>query len=387
MIRNILMASFLILTTLSTAIARDNIKVYPVQQKGKQKVEYYADNPSFAPYQLKIEFPVLKNLKSDKALPFSRLLKTNKNRQYLFSLTPKTKGKASELQLSVSFERGDPNANHNDDSLYLFPFGHGTKMLVGQGYNGSSTHRGQNALDFNMKTGTPVGAARGGIVIAIQQDSTSGGTDSHYENEGNYILIMHIDNTFAIYAHLKHKGSVVNVGDKVKAGSIIGYSGNTGLSSGPHLHFEVYKTAHIDDSQRKISIPTRFLNYDGKAVIPQEGLWYYSTHRGKKTYNVELGRNYKDEHFNNYRDTIPIDDSFKITTKRVDDTILIFAENGFDSPREITFAFSKLVNLKASKSLPLVQSIPPSSKVYLLMLRSNGNKEGREYNMRYKVRR
>ena len=52
-------------------------------------------------------------------------------------------------------------------------------------------------------------------------------------------MIKHADDTFGVYWHMKHNGVLVKVGDKVKQGDDIARSGNTGNSSGPHLHFDV----------------------------------------------------------------------------------------------------------------------------------------------------
>jgi murein DD-endopeptidase MepM/ murein hydrolase activator NlpD len=111
-------------------------------------------------------------------------------------------------------------------------------MLV-QGYMSSFSHKGEYALDFKMKKGTKICAARSGIVIATREDSKLGGYKDKYLSEGNYIIIKHDDGTYANYWHLNFNGALVNRGDTVQQGQVIGLSGNTGYSAFPHLHFEV----------------------------------------------------------------------------------------------------------------------------------------------------
>ncbi len=388
-ILKILLTLHLIVNCSPSFAGEDKIKIYPVKEKGRSETRYYADNLNFSPYQFNADFVVFENLKSDKEVPFVTILKARTKKQYLFTLRPARPGTSTRLGIKSSYSRGDPDATHNDDYIYLFPFEHGKKYVIGQGYDGSSTHQDRKALDFNMEIGTAVTAARDGIVVAVQENSRRGGMDSAYEKDGNHVVILHDDNTFAMYAHLEYNGSVVKVGDLVKAGAVIGYSGSTGLSSGPHLHFEVYKVAHRNEGRKNVSIPTRFLNYDGKAVVPEEGLSYYATHPGEGPYDVELGSDYKDEDFVNFIESVPTDNDFKIVEKIVDNTVLFFARNGFEKVKELTFEFSEITNMMPSKKLPYVQNIPANSKVYVMLLRPDrgaGRKGKRQYLYKYKVR-
>lgn len=94
-------------------------------------------------------------------------------------------------------------------------------------YYSSGKYHG--AVDFGVSTGTPVYAAADGIVVT----STWGGSDSY----GYYIKIKHYNGLYTLYAH--GSSLVAKVGQEVKQGQLIMYSGNTGNSTGPHLHFEV----------------------------------------------------------------------------------------------------------------------------------------------------
>ena len=104
----------------------------------------------------------------------------------------------------------------------------------------SITHIGNlcNAIDFLVPEGTDVYAAADGTVTTIKDDSNIGGFDPKYWYEGNYCVIKHNRESTG-YEHFRYKGIVAKVGDVVKQGQLIGYSGNTGYSRGPHLHFEV----------------------------------------------------------------------------------------------------------------------------------------------------
>lgn len=120
---------------------------------------------------------------------------------------------------------------------YDLPYQKGEKFLLYQGYNGTFSHQNQHALDFAMPEGTPVVAAREGIVFKVVQKNNISCNEQACGQFNNYISIYHADGTIAYYAHIRYQGAVVKEGDIVKKGDMIAYSGNTGWSSGPHLHF------------------------------------------------------------------------------------------------------------------------------------------------------
>lgn len=93
----------------------------------------------------------------------------------------------------------------------------------------SSNHRG---IDMGVSIGTPVYASADGYVVSVMQTGA----------RGKFILIKHADDLYTRYQHLN--SYVVSAGQYVKQSQIIGYSGNTGIGSGPHLHYEVLKTPY-----------------------------------------------------------------------------------------------------------------------------------------------
>ena len=125
-------------------------------------------------------------------------------------------------------------------SAYVLPFEPGRTFVVGQGNCGSGSHaKGtleQYAYDFLMPIGTPVVAARNGIVLLVEERFEDG---TQNPSQLNYINITHSDGTIAAYVHLTKDGALVSVNEDVIQGQIIGLSGNSGLSSEPHLHFHV----------------------------------------------------------------------------------------------------------------------------------------------------
>lgn len=128
-----------------------------------------------------------------------------------------------------------------EDSSYIYslPFENNKKVFLIQAYDSKMSHKGEYALDFKVKKKTKVCAARDGVVVGARGDSDKGGLKPENMSDGNYVSINHYDGSVAHYWHLIKNGALVNVGDTVSKGQLIGLSGNTGYSAFPHLHFEV----------------------------------------------------------------------------------------------------------------------------------------------------
>jgi murein DD-endopeptidase MepM/ murein hydrolase activator NlpD len=101
----------------------------------------------------------------------------------------------------------------------------GMHYTSGFGYRWGRLHAGS---DFSVPMGTPVRAMSSGTVTAVSYNATS----------GNRVEIEYWDGTVSVFGHLSQIQTTV--GDRVTAGDIVGLSGNTGHSTGPHLHLEIH---------------------------------------------------------------------------------------------------------------------------------------------------
>lgn len=148
-----------------------------------------------------------------------------------------------------------------DDTSYVYalPYEEGKTFRVIQGYFRGFTHRERAALDFNMKRGTKITAAREGVVVRAKEDGTKGGLKKKYRSHGNNIVVQHADGSRAGYWHLQHDGALVNVGDTVTKGQVIALSGKTGFAFVPHLHFLVWRSGEGQWRQ----VATRFQTSKG----------------------------------------------------------------------------------------------------------------------------
>lgn len=149
---------------------------------------------------------------------------------------------------------------------YRYPFDTTIPRMMVQGPNGSWSHRGTNAYDFPLSIGTELLAARRGRVVVVVDDFYRGGLGPEEAYAANSVEILHPDGTWAKYAHLR-AGIPVKEGQRVRAGQLIGYSGNTGQSTAPHLHFEV---AFRDENGEVQTTPVRFQNGTAEGRVLEE---------------------------------------------------------------------------------------------------------------------
>ncbi len=155
------------------------------------------------------------------------------------------------------------NAKEDSSYVYALPFGKGKSHLVVQGYYSSFSHKNRIALDFKMKRGTKITAARDGIVVRAIETNTKGGLDAKYRQYANLVVIEHEDKSRAGYWHLQQNGVLVSLGDTVKTGQVIALSGKTGYSAFPHLHFLVW----TNENNGWQNLPTRFQTRKGPRYL------------------------------------------------------------------------------------------------------------------------
>ena len=216
----------------------------------------------------------LVNLKGSTNFPFTTIYPPKRVVE-AFTLSPVQKNAPWKFNYTTRYTIGSVTAVHDNTCIYELPFASGSAYRVTQGYHGTYSHTGPEefAIDWKMPAGTPIHAARDGIVAKVKDDSDKGGPFREFEGAANYILIKHADGTLANYAHLQKDGSLVKVGQRVRAGDQIGWSGNTGFSTGAHLHFSVFKTK--SGSERE-SLPVLFSTDQGRGVTLAEGRTYRS---------------------------------------------------------------------------------------------------------------
>lgn len=153
-------------------------------------------------------------------------------------------------------EFGDPAA-----SPYVLPFPAGRSYRMFQGNcpaNPAWGHNGWLAYDFDLQIGDTVIASRAGRVSFVAEHWPDSDRVCGHENG---VWMVHDDGTVMAYLHLTTNGALVSVGDRVTVGQVIGLSGDSGCSSGPHLHVGLFKDATNFDKES--SMPLNYRNADG----------------------------------------------------------------------------------------------------------------------------
>lgn len=244
-------------------------RVKVINRGTQQSPIFYAINPYHGPVEIYLEYTRSQNIVTTPKWPASYVVPAN-SELYLATVKPENKYMGWSFEYNVSSSLGDPSAVHDPNQVYQLPFEASEDYYISQGFNGAFSHTGeqnQHALDIVMPEGSAVLAARAGVVMDIAEDFYDGGVQSKNLLRGNYIRILHDDGSMAVYAHLKLESVVVAKGQRVSAQQKIAESGNTGYTSGPHLHFVVQVNAGL----KLISVPFLLQHKSGAIKPPEVG--------------------------------------------------------------------------------------------------------------------
>lgn len=254
-----------------SAFGQDQKLIRITTQKNGDQTHLFVENLQFADVTVTIEME-LKNLASSQPVPYTATIPP-RTKVEVFDLTPQNAKQDSSWSYTYYATWGSLTAAHDDSYIYALPFAPGMAFPVSQGFHGKYSHTGGDcySIDFKMPEGTPVLAARGGVVVGVKDDSNRGGSDKKFEWDANYILIRHSDNTLGHYVHLQKGGVRVKIGDVVEPGQWIGLSGNTGHSTGAHLHFAVFRAS---TGKQRQTIPIKYHTDSLAAEVLSEGKTY-----------------------------------------------------------------------------------------------------------------
>ena len=134
---------------------------------------------------------------------------------------------------------------------------------ITQNYGEKSTSNFHTGIDYGCPIGTPIRASSDGVIRYNGMDKSG---------YGNCVIIEHDATHSTLYAHLRNAAFFIP-GVVVKQGDVIGWSGNTGNSTGPHLHFEARRIwndfrTHFDPMQLPLMSVDDGVSYSGEAVKP-----------------------------------------------------------------------------------------------------------------------
>ena len=254
---------FLMIVIVYFVFSRD---IYIKSKIENSLVKVYIINNALYDITYKYDAKYLKLIPFDN-LPVEGVIKSKTKKQITSFMITANK---FSLKSKIKWVVGNKYAFHNDSYLYRLPCKLNSVCVVSQGFNGKFSHFGESkyAVDFKMDIGTPIYACRGGLVVMIKDDSNIGGNSKAFIKKANFITIKQDDGTYAKYVHLKKNGVVVKVGQMIKRGELLGYSGNTGYTNGPHLHFIVFKPKNY---KKRESLKIKFIAKRGVVTNLKRG--------------------------------------------------------------------------------------------------------------------
>ncbi|WP_207896138.1 M23 family metallopeptidase [Thiobaca trueperi] len=255
-----------IITRLDVA-PRERIKL--LRSGNDNQADYSVHNDYAGPVEIEFNLSEVENASAIPKLP-RRFVVNSGNSGILVQIRRINQTRPWLFRLKYQYVVGRPLKNYSSVISYLPPIAPGSSFRISQSFGGKFSHTDQRnyyAVDILMPEGTPLYAARKGVVMSVDNDFYKNGLDKKHLPEANSIRILHDDGSMAVYVHLQFEGAQVVPGVTVQAGQFLGYSGNTGFSSEPHLHFAV----QINQGMALASVPFRFINKIGQAEDPVPG--------------------------------------------------------------------------------------------------------------------
>ena len=246
-------------------------QVRVVNREYERAVGLVAENEFWSPVEVVIAFDELHNVDAPPPEVPLRWTVPARSSAELLRLDAIVENLAAGVSFRYMWIPGDPHSEHRPPRPYRAPFTLSRAYPISQAFPESITHTtpdSRYAVDIAMPVGTDIFAARDGVVVEVASTNYRGGFDTSRDGaDANIVRILHDDGTFAIYAHLNLHSVRVRPGDRVVRGQYIADSGNTGFSSGPHLHFVIVRNHNL----RMDSVPFVFEGAGGSEVVPKSG--------------------------------------------------------------------------------------------------------------------
>lgn len=186
-------------------------------------------------------------------------------------LSPSDYSVSADVDIKHYYLIGEPMSKPKGVSISP-PYSNKKQFFISQGFNGRFSHTGRGsryALDIAMPIGENILAVKGGIVADARDDFSIGGAANYFLDKANHVTVMHDDGSYAVYAHILHGSLAVNLAQRVEQGQVLARIGNTGYSTGPHLHFVM----RYNSGKGALSIPFKLITEKG-ARVPKAGQYY-----------------------------------------------------------------------------------------------------------------